>query len=221
MLILRVGGLQLKLTRFCFLIILSSVFSCSFSVNAQTCPTTPPSKQARAALKNKKPADDISVSTISVSDILNWDVPSGVANPRVRQSKMPIDPHESKAFTLTGDLWSVELQLSDCDLHLELTKPGGEANDDRIVVEIPARDFATDARTAILDKRTEMTKAKLIKKNGTDFLKPVRVTLTGVGFFDATHWTKKKPKIGTDHGTKFVKTLWELHPVFKVEFPPT
>ena len=108
--------------------------------------------------------------------------------------------------------------MNDCDFHLELTKPGGDANDNRIIVEIPARDFAMDARTAILDKRAEMKKAKLMK-NAFDFKTPVRVKITGVGFFDATHWTKKKPKVGNGHGTKFVKTLWELHPVFDIEFP--
>lgn len=210
----------MKLIRFCLLLLLSSVLSWSFSVNAQTCPTTPPNKQARATVKKKKPANDITVSNITVSDLFNWNLPADIANPKVRNSKKPIDPHEEKAFTLTGDLWRVKFEMNDCDFHLELTKPGGDANDNRIIVEIPARDFATDARTAILDKRAEMKSAKLMKKNGSDFKKPVRVTLTGVGFFDATHWTKKKPKVGHGHGTKFVKTLWELHPVFNVEFLP-
>lgn len=101
---------------------------------------------------------------------------------------------------------------------LELTKPGGNANDDRIIVEIPANKFAKDARAKMLAKLKEMKQQKLVKKNGSDFKQPVPVTITGIGFFDATHFSKNNPKVGHGHGTKFVKTLWELHPVFAVTF---
>jgi hypothetical protein len=96
-----------KLKSLHLLPLLITVFCWNLSVSAQTCPTTPPSKQARATVKKKKPADDIAVSNITVSDLFDWDVPSDIADPKVRKSKKPIDPHEEEAFTLTGDLWRV------------------------------------------------------------------------------------------------------------------
>jgi hypothetical protein len=195
------------------------VVHCSVSVLGQTCPTTPLSQQQRGPVKKKKPASDISITNIEVSDVFDWELPANIESTKVRNSKRTIDPRETHAFRLTGDLWRVKFEMNDCDLHLEMTRPGGDSNDNRIIVEIPADKFAKSARTAVLEKLTELKKAKQVKKNEMDFKSGVPITITGTAFFDGTHWTKKNPKVGLGHGTKFVKTLWELHPVFSVSFP--
>jgi hypothetical protein len=195
------------------------VVHCSVILLGQTCPTTPLSQQKRGPVKKKKPAADISITNIEVLDVFDWELPANIESTKVRNSKKIVDPRETQAFKLTGDLWRVKFEMNDCDLHLEMTRPGGDSNDNRIIVEIPADKFAKPARTAVLDKLTELKKARQVKKNGMDFKSAVPITITGTAFFDGTHWTKRNPKVGHGHGTKFVKSLWELHPVFRVSFP--
>ena len=90
----------MKLKRFLLPLPLITVFCWNLSVSAQQqCPTTPLSKQARGTVKHKKPADDITVSTITVSDVFDWDVPAEIEKLKVRKSKKPIDPHETDVFT--------------------------------------------------------------------------------------------------------------------------
>jgi len=107
--------------------------------------------------------------------------------------------------------------MNDCDLHLEMSKPGGNNTDDRVIVEIPANTFAGTPRTIILKKLTEMKKQHLVQ-GGSNLKESVRITVTGIAFFDGTHWSSNDPtsKVGNGHGTDKVKTLWELHPVFKL-----
>ena len=61
----------------------------------------------------------------------------GVRGPcaAVRKSNTPIDPKESQAFTLKGDLWRILTEANDCDFHLEPSAAGPTA--DRVIVEIP------------------------------------------------------------------------------------
>jgi hypothetical protein len=44
------------------------------------------------------------------------------------------------------------------------------------------------------------------------------LTVTGFGFYDTAHYSKKDPKKGHGHGTKLVGTLWELHPFWEIAF---
>lgn len=73
----------------------------------------------------------------------------------------------------------------------------------------------------MLDQFKQMKKAHQATAAG-NFKVPVRVPVTGLACFDATHWTKKNPQVGYGHGTAQVKTLWELHPIWRLEFvePP-
>jgi hypothetical protein len=185
------------------------------SKKATQCPTTPVENQQRTSIKHKKQGANISVTDIELIDMFDWDAPAGISKD-TKNSNSIIDPREKKAFRLTGDLWRVKFEMNDCDLHLEVTKRGGSKSDDRVIVEIPANTFAGSARTRILNKLTAMKKAHLVEKNGTDFKTPVTITVTGVAFFDGTHWSIASPKIGNGHGTDTVKTLWELHPVYAV-----
>jgi hypothetical protein len=192
---------------------------CAFpiSVGAQTqCPTTAVEKQQRTSIKHKKPPAGISVSTIDLTDMFSWRLPDNL-DKTTKNSNSIIDPREKKAFKITGDLWRVKFEMNDCDLHLELSKPGGNSTDRRVIVEIPANSFAGAARTRVLKKLTQMKKDHLVQ-GGSDLKQSARITVTGMAFFDGTHWSPNDPtsKIGNGHGTESVKTLWELHPVFKL-----
>jgi hypothetical protein len=66
-----------------------------------------------------------------------------------------------------------------------------------------------------LKKLTQMKKDHLVQ-GGNNLKQYVRITI--MAFFDGTHWSQTIPtsKIGNGHGTDSVKTLWELHLVFKL-----
>lgn len=179
------------------------------------CPTTPEPQQTRTRVKHRKPPSGIHVSTIQLSEMFDWDLPADISDPEVRASNEVIHDREGEAFEIEGDLWREKMEMNDCDLHLEVSEPGAGKSARRVIVEIPARAWANAIRQRILDRVAQMKKDKLATKTG-DLKVPVRIKVTGVAFFDATHWTKEKPKIGNKHGTEFVKTLWELHPVFRL-----
>ena len=119
-------------------------------------------------------------------------------------------------FTLDADVWLAKRAPDDCDIHMEITSPGGSAAAGRIIAEIPSDDFFDPIRQKVLDKLDELKAAKLVQAGGK-LKQSFRVTITGFGFFDGSHFTKKHPKVGNKHGSKNVRTLWEIHPVIRLE----
>jgi hypothetical protein len=73
----------------------------------------------------------------------------------VRKSNTPIDPKETQAFTLDGDLRRILTEANDCDFHLEISAPGAGPAADRVIVELPPDSTFTTTRTAILKKLTD------------------------------------------------------------------
>ena len=83
-----------------------------------------------------------------------------------------------------------------------------------MIVEIPQDSTFTATRRAILKKLADLGvhfPAPVMKK-------PIHIRVTGFAFYDAFHFSNADPQRGHDHGTAFVGTLWELHPVLSVEF---
>ena len=68
----------------------------------------------------------------------------------VRRRDVAIDPREEQAVTLEGDLWRVVVEANDCDLHLELSAPGGGVDAPRVIAEVPAGPGCQAARAAVL-----------------------------------------------------------------------
>lgn len=180
--------------------------------------TTAISSQARSAMKHRAPADSgASAQTVTVANVLAWAAPANIATPSTRRSGTAIDNRENQVFTITGDLWRVIIEDNDCDFHFEITTPGQPKTAARIIVEVPQGDAYLEVRTALLKELTangyELAVAKSLTLDD-----PLRVTVTGFAFYDAAHYSKKNPKKGHSHGTAFVGTLWELHPVWSVTF---
>ncbi len=84
----------------------------------------------------------------------------------------------------------------------------------RVVAEVPAGPGYEDARAAVL-AAIHLPSARA--RDRVDLAAPVRVRLTGYGFWDGAYWCRRDGVRGCSHGTAQVATLWELHPVWRVE----
>jgi hypothetical protein len=155
-------------------------------------------------------------SEVRLPEMFGWGDPANVETPSVRNPTDPdqlLDPHEAEAHVLEGDVWVAKIEDNDCDWHLELSAPNAGSASDRIIAEVSqGRGFAKP-RSEI----ASMVGVDEIRTQCFKFSKPARVRLTGWVFYDGHHWSKKHPRVGWKHGSDFVKTLWELHPVWSVE----
>lgn len=173
-------------------------------------PTTPIGSQQRTKLKHRAPVTTTPANT-SVTQVIGWSLPGTLGETAVKRSVDPIDPHEQKVFTLRGDIWIAKTEGNDCDYHVELSAPGGSVDAPRIIVEIPQERKAV--RAALIKALKDAGQGDLGSHKTVTINKSVPVTVTGFGFIDGYHWSKKNPKTGNNHGSANVATLWELHPV--------
>jgi hypothetical protein len=174
-------------------------------------PTTLLGSQQRSKLKHRKPMTTVPTKT-TVADVIAWAVPSTLSDPTVKRSPQPIDPRERKLYTIRGDVWVAKTEDNDCDYHVEMSAAGGSKDDPRIIVEIPQERAAV--RAALNKALNDSGQGDLENHQELELKKSVPITVTGWGFIDGYHWSKKQPKIGNHHGSAKVATLWELHPVF-------
>jgi len=149
--------------------------------------------------------------------MLAWSAPTGIADSKTRRSNEPIDDREKQVYTLEGDLWRVIVEDNDCDFHFELTTPGHSKTAPRVIVEIPQGLAYASTRENIIQELTANGYSLSVGKSIT-MDEPLRVSVTGYAFYDSAHYSKKNPQKGHSHGTAYVGTLWELHPVWKVAF---
>jgi hypothetical protein len=183
--------------------------------------STPVASQARTDMKHRNPPDSTTqVSITSITKVLSWAAPANIANVKTRRSNQTIDPHEDQSFKVEGDLWRVIVEDNDCDFHLELSAPGQPNTASRIIVEVPQGEEYLSARRLLLEELTANGYELSVGKSIT-LVEPLRVTVTGFAFYDAAHYSKNSPKKGHSHGTTFVGTLWELHPVWNLVFADT
>lgn len=181
-------------------------------------PTTALAKQHRTHLKHRDPADSSAqAQTVKVSQVLLWAAPQDITNAKTRKRDEPIAPRESEAFTVEGDLWRVIVEDNDCDFHLELAGPGKPKTAARVIVELPQGDAFTVMREKLLQELTANGYSVAVGKS-IALDEPLLLTVTGYAFYDSAHYSKKNPQKGHSHGTQYVGTLWELHPIWKVTF---
>lgn len=179
-------------------------------------PTTSVTAQTRTALKHRTPPAIYSATRMSVPAFiaLNKQLPASLKDPKVRKSNSAISPIEKKVYAVDGDLWRVKMEGNDDDYHLELSNRGAGRTSDRIIVEIPAGSGYEKVRRQFLS----LLPGNYIFQPDTtkDLPTSIPIRIIGYGFCDTTHWTSKSVH-GNKHGTKYTATLWELHPVWKVE----
>jgi hypothetical protein len=144
---------------------------------------TPVAKQSRTKLKHRIPAAGAATPT-TILEMLHWKAPANRTR-ATRRSNRPVDPKESKVFTVEGDLWRVVTETNDCDFHLELTTPGAGPTADRVIVEVPQVKSFDQVRQALLKQLA----SKGARMGGTILKKPIRVTVTGLGFYDGFHFS--------------------------------
>jgi hypothetical protein len=138
----------------------------------------------------------------------------------VRDDETLVLPNEKKIVKITGYLRLLKESADDCDLHMEIaTKKADGAY--RFIAEIPNTDEYCDLRKQVYD--VLKSKYNLNKRKEYDFgtgsidVLP-KITVTGLVFFDNAHISHDDPDAGHNHGSALVQTLWEIHPVFKVEW---
>jgi hypothetical protein len=143
----------------------------------------------------------------TVHDVVGWQVPVIAA----KRADVPVDPRERQVYEVTAYVRLLKLSDDDCDMHLQLSDSPDSGP--QIVVEIPINQpAARDAIEKLVGHAT--TTPKVYEGDESP-----RITVLGFAFLDLAHagsidhWTKE----GHGHGTAAVKTLWELHPVFRVE----
>jgi hypothetical protein len=185
------------------------------SADISCTPAKPLPQQNRTRMKHRNPpAQSPGVTLMTVQEVIAEAVPSGASQPGFRTHDAPLDARESQLVTLKGDLWLVNKEPDDCDLHLEISAVGGSQSDDRIIVEIPQGPQFVAARNALL----QALAAKNVKLSHTPLTKSIPVQVLGFLFFDAWHFTANNPR-GHSHGSAEVATLWEVHPVYGIVFP--
>jgi len=181
-------------------------------------PKTPVATQDRTGLKHRQPPVSYTATVATVQQIVALKLPAGVnTSASIRQSNSSISPYETTVFTVDGDVWLVKMQDNDNDYHVEMSGHGSGQKANRIVVEIPADPAYAKTRRALLSllPGNYVFQRTVTKKLQT----PIHVRVTGYAFFDGAHWTKKDVQ-GHNHGSAFTATLWEIHPVWKIEPAP-
>jgi hypothetical protein len=179
-------------------------------------PTTAVANQSRTTLKHRKHPLLYSAISATVPNIiaLNQQLPAGAKNASVRGRNVPISPIENNVYTVEGDLWRVKMEDNDDEYHLEISARGATRTANRIVAEIPPDPAYAGTHRQLLS----MLPGNYIfhPKTSRDFTHPIPIRVTGYAFFDGHHWSSKSLR-GNKHGTAFTATLWEIHPVWKVE----
>jgi hypothetical protein len=188
----------------------------SSSAAAQTVPACTPSTPThqRQTMKTRpEPA------TLARSDIMTRTI-MGIVKLAVPKGKIltdtVIDPHEDETVQVTGFVRLVKLSGDDCDLHIQLGA-FPDKHVPQIIAEIPPGETATrKALAEILGVKIHAPDGKAIPFDGP---KAVKIKVIGKLFDDSSHFAADHPKTGNNHGSG-VATLWEVHPVWRVERVP-
>ena len=167
--------------------------------------------------------DRAPIRTTSVAQMLTWRAPGLSANDSSWCAER--SGRERRVYHLTGwaRRYKIESGAGDGDWHIELT--GSKAGDIMrcIVVEIPpAASVDSIYWKARQDFLRVITLAGSTVNAGGDILPPVRVTVTGLAFFDGEHRGAEgtdKPPSGHGRCNSATSALWEIHPVYRIGAP--
>ena len=171
------------------------------------CTTT--DNHERWQLKQRpKPQSLSTAKVISLDTILGWAIPAGHTD----HDEGAIPPREPKLYRVSGFVRLIKQDPVDCDFHLELAD-SGDPQAKRVIVEIPATQKALQQKAAGMFNLSGS--AHKHSYNGPNAR---AVTVTGYAFIDLSHQCRTLPTAGCNHGTARVQTIWEIHPVFTLEW---
>lgn len=182
----------------------------SKTVGATSCtPTVNEGTRHRSGMKNRKIINPPDAKTITFAEILKWSAPTGSDDTKIRSVDRPIDDRETTVWSLDAYVQLAKLSADDCDIHMELS--ADSVDGDRFVVEIPYGESFINARQVITMALGRAPSSSGIKPQG------LKIRVVGYGFYDSSHWSEHDPIRGHNHGSAAVASLWELHPVFKID----
>lgn len=133
---------------------------------------------------------------ISVSTILSWPVDRSLLAANAPRAGREIQLfHIGHAF-----LQRVKLEGFDCDVHFEISGDASKTAP-RVIVELPVDSEYCEWRRLI--QKQLAAKGISISTTPQELSSPIPVDVRGLAFEDDPHATR---------GTKFVATIWEIHP---------
>jgi hypothetical protein len=135
-----------------------------------------------------------SATDITVTTMLNWQVPPEPAPDAARQGI------ELQMFHIAnGFLQFAWMNKGDCDLHLEISDTP-DKNAPRVIVETPHMDSFCNARRLLAQQLS--ARGFTLSANSGELPTALAVDVMGLAFQDFNH----------TRGTVHVATVWELHP---------
>jgi hypothetical protein len=196
----------------------------------------------RWAIKSTVPAgvDLKKTRTVKITDVAGLINPPGVTNKDSRFAEdlipsftNPLHLKEGDLVTFTGYLFLIATEDNDCEYHIQIASKFPDMSkpmdlDDCVIVEVAMpEDLADPALSAAAEdvRKWVHDKLKLKTRNdnqptstGVPMSHPVHVKVSGQLFFDDAHLkndgtSQPRGKLGFH-----TNTLWELHPVYHIEF---
>lgn len=186
-----------------------------FSGYAADCPCGEKgiAKHKRVHIKDRSMGNPADATAFTFSQLYKLKITAAQLK-QINADSALVLPNENQVISITGYLRILKLSADDCDLHMEIAADKNPVSN-RIIAEIPNTAEYCPLRQQVFDELSSqynLTEKKLYKF-GTKQLKALpKVTVYGYVFFDNGHPT------GHNHGSIYVKTIWEVHPVFKVEW---
>ena len=182
----------------------------------------------RWPVKTSVPTNAGPAQTVGLAELLALPNAAGVLknDERYRSDRIPATPGqklpEGTVVTTTGWLHLVALE-TDGDYHIQISASAA-SGDQCLIVEVPDPDPAYTANADLRPTfealrntiKTKMLAGKDPSGTGSVMQHPVYVTVTGILFYDDSHvGDPPRGKKGMH-----AATLWELHPVTALTFPP-
>ncbi len=178
------------------------ILSCGGRSNYDVCncvPTEPASKDYRHDAKHV-PLPTGTPQEIAVTTILSW--PQGPAP----AANAPRTGRELQLFHIgRAYLQSVSVNTGDCDFHIEVSQTPDKTAP-RVIVETPGDSEYCPARQNL---QQELSKRGIQLPDGAEVTPPAPISILGLAFQDFEH----------NRGTRFVATVWELHPAIVTILP--
>ena len=167
-------------------------------------------KHKRVAVKDRSIADSADAVKFTFSKFYKLKITNNQLT-QINKNAELVLPNEKIIIKLTGYIRLLKEADDDCDIHIELAADKNPVAN-RIIAEVPNTDEYCELREEIfveLKERFNLDKKKLYRFD--DAIVP-KITVYGYVFFDSGHPT------GHNHGSKFVQTVFEVHPIFQIDW---